>query len=644
MAGFFVFRLGRSDRFREAMRDSVRSCIWGLIWEKLPVPRVFFIPLLAGLLALAWPVRTAEPRPGAESLPKMGRVPEYAGSSNCRDCHKDQHASWHRSYHRTMTQLPVREAVKADFSGVTLTNAGVRFTMLERSNQFWVRMERPLEAVPGGADPSAEFPIGLVTGSHHMQVFWIGNEEANCQIGFPFTWLIPERRWVPRNATFIRPPHAPHRPETWNQVCARCHSTAPQPNLDRGARRWSTEVEELGISCEACHGPGERHAALERELAKQQPRPKVELTHIIQPEKLSPVRASQICGYCHSMKWWEGAQSWPVREFTYRPGDDLEATTPIIRPKEIERQPWLKNVLAKNPDLFADFFWPDGMVRVSGRDYNGLIESPCYKGGKFSCLSCHSMHESEPASQLGRERNDQRACLQCHSKFGTERELSAHTHHKSGSPGSDCYNCHMPHTSYGVLKAIRSHQISSPRVEVQRSSGRPNACNLCHLDKTLAWTAEALSKWHGHPKPALTEHENRVADSVRLGLSGDAGQRVLLAWHLGWEPAVGVSGKDWIPPVLGQLLEDPYSAVRCVAERSLKRLDLGWVPRGYDFSAEPGGVPSPGVEVMVRWMARRDAALRPPEATQVGGDMQTMADRFRKLVSGRNGRDVRLRE
>ena len=28
--------------------------------------------------------------------------------------------------------------------------------------------------------------------------------------------------------------------------------------------------------------------------------------------------------------------------------------------------------------------------------------------------------------------------------------------------------------------------------------GRPNACNLCHLDRTLGWTEQHLVRWYGH--------------------------------------------------------------------------------------------------------------------------------------------------
>ena len=582
-------------------------------------------------------------------LPRVGELAGYLGSSACKECHEKQYASWHRSYHRTMTQLPVPEAVQADFNNVVLTNAGVRYTLSQKSNEFWIHVE---SEVPGTLERPApepeDVPLGLVTGSHHMQVFWVGNGMGNCQIGLPFTWLIPERRWVPRNATFIRPPSLENRAETWNFVCARCHATASQPNYDRTTKSWNTQVAELGIACEACHGFGERHAVQQRELRSLGMKPDSKGTNllILHPEKIAPVLASQVCGFCHSMKWWDRKEGWPERGFSFRPGDDLEATTPIIRPKEVERQPWLKNVLEKNPDIFRDFFWSDGMIRVSGREYNGLIESPCYRGGQFSCLSCHSLHSSEPDDQLARNRTDNRACTQCHERFRRETEVTAHTHHRAESSGSQCYNCHMPYTTYGVLTAIRSHQVSSPRVADQLATGRPNACNLCHLDKTLGWTGDQLARWYHHPTRELSPDETEVADSVRLALAGDAGQRALVAWHFGWDQAVQVSGGSWIPPILAQLLDDPYAAVRCVAERSLKHV-TNLVPGGYDYTIPPDKRPAVAALVLENWINKMSIASGTslPLPTLVRLDEPTaMREGFQRLARQRDERPVRLRE
>ena len=100
--------------------------------------------------------------------------------------------------------------------------------------------------------------------------------------------------------------------------------------------------------------------------------------------------------------------------------------------------------------------------------------------------------------------------------------LPEHTHHTTTSSGSVCMNCHMPYTTSGLLKTIRSHQISNPSVQTTRETGRPNACYLCHLDKSLAWTADVLETWYRTPKPALTGDEQTVAASVLTLLKGDA--------------------------------------------------------------------------------------------------------------------------
>src|SRR5205823_12879119 len=132
-------------------------------------------------------------------------------------------------------------------------------------------------------------------------------------------------------------------------------------------------------------------------------------------------------------------------------------------------------------------------------------------------------HESDPDGQLARNRVDNRACTQCHDGSREESQAIAHTHHLAASSGSECYNCHMPRTAYGVLKAIRSHQVSSPRVADQLATGRPNACNLCHLDKPLPWTADQLAQWYRHPLRSLSEDQTGVAEAVRLAMAGDAG-------------------------------------------------------------------------------------------------------------------------
>ena len=109
-----------------------------------------------------------------------------------------------------MTQLMSPETVQAAFDGQTLEFQGERFTMHRRGEEHWTTSESIQAAAisPEGRDPQAlHMRMGMVTGSHHMQIFWLPGMKGNLQIGFPFAWLIEDQRWAPRNSLFIRDPH-----------------------------------------------------------------------------------------------------------------------------------------------------------------------------------------------------------------------------------------------------------------------------------------------------------------------------------------------------------------------------------------------------------------------------------------------------
>jgi hypothetical protein len=314
----------------------------------------------------------------------------------------------------------------------------------------------------------------------------------------------------------------------------------------------------------------------------------------------------------------------------------------------------MRGLLEVDPGFVNDSFWPDGMVRVSGREYNGLIESPCFKDAHdpqrtMSCFSCHTLHQpagdSRPIKewandQLGPGMDGNKACAQCHEKLAAN--LTAHTKHKANSEGSSCYNCHMPFTSYGLLKTIRSHQISSPSVASARGTGRPTACNLCHLDKTLAWTADYLSQWYGQPRPPLDEPD--VSSALLTALAGDAGQRAIIAQAMGWTPAQTASGTDWMLPHLAQLLDDPYDAVRFIAGRS-----LGTLPEfssfEYDFTAPVERRRDAQRRVMTTFSRVRSRLPRPGDPRLLlTPEADVDVSRTLALLKQRNNRNMLLRE
>jgi predicted CXXCH cytochrome family protein len=269
-----------------------------------------------------------------------------------------------------------------------------------------------------------------------------------------------------------------------------------------------------------------------------------------------------------------------------------------------------------------------------------MIDSPCYKRGDLSCLSCHSMHHSSPTNQLQTGMDGNQACLQCHAETG--KNVSQHTHHAANSSGSLCYNCHMPYTTYGLMKAIRSHTIVSPDVATSVGTGRPNACNLCHLDKSLGWTDDHLVEWYGKQHAPLAEEQRTTSSSVLLALRGDAGQRALVAWAMGWEPARRASGESWLPPYLAQVLVDPYSAVRYIAGHSLQRLK-GFEKFKYDFIAPEADRERARSAALEEWRRHPGAGRRGTDVL-ITDDGRLEEERLNLILQQRDDRSMDLKE
>src|SRR5262249_54325455 len=150
------------------------------------------------------------------------------------------------------------------------------------------------------------------------------------------------------------------------------------------------------------------------------------------------------------------------------------------------------------------------------------------------------------------DREGDTACIACHA------ETAPHAHHAAGSPGASCLACHMPRTSYALLGAIRSHTIDSPSARSTAHTGEPNACNLCHADRSLAWTANKLTEWYGAAPVALSEDAASVPYGELAALRGDAATRVLMADALGEGDATAAGGRVYREAPLAELLVDPY--------------------------------------------------------------------------------------
>jgi hypothetical protein len=551
-----------------------------------------------------------------------------------------------------MTQVATAASLPENTDQLQLAFNGSEYKVERRGDAFFVR-KRP----PGGSYGEPQ-QVVLVTGSHTLQIPWLETGQGRTLEQFPFAYIIAEKMWAPVSETFLIPPELKeyYSIGAWNGACMDCHVTQGQSRFVEG-NKWDSQVAEFGIACEACHSEGAEHIALNRNPIR---RFKIHLTTKSDPTMTNPSRlkgptSALDCGQCHSV--WAFNNMTDKIDFNrhgsaFRPGQQNLGQRFVVQPNAQDHSEQKDFIRRTEPDFFSNRFWGDGMIRVTGREFNGVEASPCFRGGQFSCLSCHEMHLETPGSadlktwarsgQLKPQMESDQACLQCHQDMNSR--LVAHTHHSADSSGSRCYNCHMPHTTFGLLHAVRSHQVSSPTVRESIAYGRPNACNLCHLDQTLAWTAQKLQAWYNQPEPDLSRDDQTISAAVQWMVKGDACQRALIAWGFGWEPAQKIAGGDWFYPYLIYGMSDPYAAVRFDAWKSLQTLP-GFSNFSFSYAAEDRRLSEAAARAYEKWLREvRDpnAVYRP--GTVLDSDGHFQQDIFQRLRTNRDDKPIILAE
>lgn len=571
-------------------------------------PRWLLLPGVLLASGLGWArlhpaARATHHTPQPQGIQTTPTPPGYATSASCRSCHPGEYASWHDSYHRSMTEPAHPDSVRAPWQASIADGEGDELRLFRRDGQFWVELPDPdLRAARSRLDgsgalaaplPRVERQVLMTTGSHHYQGYWVQGARGNELWQLPLVYHFESQRFLPRRSVFLEPPDDPPVWARWNSSCVMCHSVAGQPRHDLASDRFATRAAELGIACEACHGPGQEHAARQRNplVRYQTRRAGAGDSSIVQPARLSAQRASEICGQCHAYFVPVAAERWWHDGFTgsYTPGAPLEPSRRVLD-YERDRADALALVGAELDSLF----YRDGTVKVGGREHNGLLRSACFQQGagqrQLSCLSCHSLHSGTRDAQLSAEAQTNGACASCHAAQAAS--LPEHTHHAAGSSGSACVNCHMPYTSYALLGAVRSHRITSPAAQADRSGLAPHACNSCHLDRSQAWSESWLQRWYraagsvAAPAAAPPDVTTRWSSAALALTRGDAATRVVVAWQVGWGDARPLSTPRWQAQLLVELLDDPYAAVRFVAHRSLRSLP-GFADFAYDFLGTP---------------------------------------------------------
>ncbi|MCB9621127.1 MAG: hypothetical protein H6724_16935 [Sandaracinus sp.] len=483
----------------------------------------------------------------------------YVGSDACRRCHEDHHASWHRTFHRTMTREATAENVLGAFDGRSFDYLGWRFELSREGDEHRI----------GAQGPNGErrdWVVDRTVGSHRYQQYLARDGDTWWRL--PVAWHREEERFFSMNGAFLTPdPQAPASVEAmerhvtrWNDNCVFCHNVAPSPGL-RADGTFDTEVAELGVACEACHGPGAEHVARNANPLRRYWLHYVEDDDptLVDPNALSAERASDVCGRCHGQRKTSDLGALLADGDPFVPGEDLARHSEPL---------WIDTTL-DGEEIFSARFWEDGTPRLTAYEYQGWLQSPCARDASFGCGSCHSMHESDPAGQLREDARGDRACTTCHSLD------ASHAAHPIEAEVR-CVDCHMPRIVYGVLDAHRSHRIDVPEPARDAALGRPDACTACHADRTTTWADRARARfWPRATTRAGGGDRDLTEDGTpaltRLLLGGDPIARALAADAMG--RAASVSRPRARGALLDAMANDPYPAVRRLAFRAWRRLE-----------------------------------------------------------------------
>jgi predicted CXXCH cytochrome family protein len=333
--------------------------------------------------------------------------------------------------------------------------------------------EHPDAIIPDFAKPDplltfGKAEIAFVYGSKWKQRYF--TKVGDDYFPLPAQWDVTHRQWRPYNVaigadwwTAFYPPENSKRPT--GPTCDGCHSV----NYDVKTKT----VTEWNVGCEKCHGPGSAHIAA--------PTPAT----IVNPTRLDPISSVNVCVQCHSqgrplVNPIEGrAYDWPVG---YRVGLNLKDFWQLEEHKPGET-------------TFTHF--ADGTAHKNRMQGNDFAQSVMYTRG-VTCASCHDVHGTQNNADL--IKSSRLVCLTCHGPKSPNGPhtgtIEDHTHHRAGSAGSECVNCHMPAIEQTIGDVmVRSHTFKFVSPSMTETLKVPNPCIGCHKDKTNAWATDALRKW-----------------------------------------------------------------------------------------------------------------------------------------------------
>ena len=511
--------------------------------------------------------------------------PHYVGSEHCTSCHQEASEVWGGSHHALAWTMPSPDTVVADFDGTTFEHDGVRYAFSTQDGTYRVHLTES-----DGAEKN--YTVHSVAGIAPLQQYLIETEPGRLQ-SFDVVWDVERQRWFHLYPDQTLPPddglHWTGPYKNWNARCAECHATGFEKQYDERLRSYASVQAEIGVGCEACHGPGSRHIDW-----AQTPEAAAPEGYGFSMDFRSAGTEAMIqqCATCHSRREPFGAGN-PLPGTGFNDAYNLS----LLRP---------------------GLYHADGQILDEVYVYGSFLQSKMYDKG-VGCLNCHDAHSA------GLKAEGNTVCTQCHSPAGNPEFASlplkqyddpSHHFHEPESKGAQCKNCHMIERTYMGVDGRRDHSFRIPRPDLAATTGGPDACTDCHADQTPGWAAAEAAKHHpnagtrphfgvalaaGRANPVAAQGDLRVLalDETQPGLiratalwllsqGADASAAEEMAPLLDHEDplirAAAIAVQQAAPPHVmaqrvGGLLDDPERMVRIEAAKAMLTIPPARLPQ-----------------------------------------------------------------
>jgi predicted CXXCH cytochrome family protein len=523
--------------------------------------RAALLVVLVTLPILMAALLVRPPAPRAAERARQG----FVGSTICATCHAAEASAWRDSDHARAMGSATAATVLGDFSGVAVSDGRHTATFRRDGERYVIRTDGPDGTV---ADFTITETFGVDPLQQYLVLFPDGRRQA-----LPWAWDSRPReqggqRWFhlmanePLSAT--DPLHWTGREQTWNFMCASCHSTGLVRGYDATTDRYATTWTEISVGCESCHGPGATHVAWARSGARGAD-PHRGLTVTLRDRSGGAWRfaADDPRGIAH----WEG----PPRQSTATQVETCAPCHARARPLVADPLPG-QRFLDTHAPLLLDRgeYHADGHIRGEVFEWGSFAQSRMSRAGVV-CADCHDPHS-------GRLRAEGNAvCAQCHlpARFDT----AEHHRHQRGSAGAQCAACHMPAVTYMGVDRRRDHAFGTPRPDVAAQIGAPDTCTSCHTDRPQSWAARQIVEWFG-PRRRDDPHPALAIAAGREGRPGADASLAAVATNRAHPPILRATAILLLPmppsPVtaqaIGATLLDPDPLVRAAALRTLDGL------------------------------------------------------------------------